>query len=643
MSAFLSSQFLGVSGVLFSIGSFLCIACSMCFFALFNLYEAKQFLFIIVQCQDLQVSFSFTYNVLTFLMCFVVITVAFCTILFAFDYMYADPFFIKFIGTLSIFTFFMLFLILSGNFITFFFGWEGIGICSYLLISFWKTRVRALKSALLAVITNKVSDLFLLIGLLMVFISCNSFSFVLLQLDVQMLGMLGEATRLYTLGNFFFLLAAVGKSAQLGLHIWLPEAMEGPTPVSSLIHAATMVTAGIFLFLKLGIVLHNNLTVLWLILLFGSCTTVLGGSLALFQTDFKKIVAYSTCSQLGYMFLCCGLLGYQYTFYHLVVHAFFKALIFLSSGYLIHNFCGEQDLRTIGGIVTLYPFAFIAILGATLSMMGIPGFSGYFSKEQIIEEFLLYSFTTWNYEVEVLLLFLKTLSLFCISLTFFYSIRYFIFLFSKTLSIKQIVTHNVLKSLTFFVLFSLMFLQIMCYFSGMLLYAKVINTLDVSFISPSHQFFNSTLSQFSARESSISSSLPTRRDQAAIMHSTFAMLALVLVSLTYLLSRVIFFTSTFSTILYSIRNITQQRFFIFTVIEQDCYYVYNLGYAIYTIIDKTFLEFDLYIEIANKSLYQFQGSYLSLEFNRISSFFVLLSSFWLVFILALSIFNISLV
>lgn len=328
------------------------------------------------------VSYIFHYDSLTYSMLVVVTLVSSCAHLYSVEYMDGDPHQVRFMGYLSLFTFFMLVLVTAGNLVQLFIGWEGVGICSYLLINFWYTRVKATKSAMMAVIVNKVGDVCFLIGLGMIYGLFKSFDLsvlnsVALGFDVNV-----------TAALIFFILGAVGKSAQLGLHMWLPEAMEGPTPVSSLIHAATMVTAGIFLMMRLSYLLSlSNTAMIWIVF-FGSLTTLFASTVGLFQNDLKKVIAYSTCSQLGYMFLGCGLNGFHYSFFHLFNHAFFKALLFLTAGYIIHSFLGEQDMRKMGGVVKLLPFPYLMILVSSLSLLGFPFLSGFYSKEKILELFM---------------------------------------------------------------------------------------------------------------------------------------------------------------------------------------------------------------------------------------------------------------
>src|SRR5690606_11381142 len=248
-------------------------------------------------------------------------------------YMSDDPHIIRFFSYISLFVFFMTLLVTSSNLFHLFVGWEGVGICSYLPINFWFTRISANKSALLAVFINKIGDIFVLISFGIIFSVYRTCDFSISSGLILYCSNVSEYIMIF---SYLLILGAVGKSAQIGLHFWLPEAMEGPTPVSSLIHAATMVTAGVFLIVRCSFLMENVPSLLVWISFFGSLTIFFGSTVGLFQYDIKKIIAYSTCSQLGYMFSSCGLSSYYNSMFHLINHAFFKALLFLTAGYIIH-------------------------------------------------------------------------------------------------------------------------------------------------------------------------------------------------------------------------------------------------------------------------------------------------------------------
>lgn len=304
--------------------------------------------------------------------------------------MASDPALVRFQAYLQLFTFGMLLLIFGDNFGVFFLGWEGVGLCSFLLIGFWSHRPEARYAALKAVSVNRVGDAALLaaVGLLASVSGSLEFgvNFAVLPLYESLtLSMGGQPVRLLTLANGLLLVAVAAKSAQLGLHTWLADAMEGPTPVSALIHAATMVTAGIYLVLRCGSLFALTPVVSEIMALLGAYTAFFGAAVACCQWDLKKVVAYSTCSQLGYMLCSCGMGGYGPAFGHLLSHGFFKALLFLAAGVLIHQLGGEQDLRRMGALRPFLPLTVSYFGVGFAALLGLPGTSGYSSKERILD------------------------------------------------------------------------------------------------------------------------------------------------------------------------------------------------------------------------------------------------------------------
>lgn len=307
------------------------------------------------------------FDSLTSSMIIVVTTISMLVHLYSTGYMSHDPHLSRFMCYLSLFTFFMLILVTSDNFFQLFVGWEGVGLCSYLLINFWYTRILANKAALKAMIMNRIADVFFIIAVLLIFLTFKTTDYILVfnllpfivKDNIIFLNISFSKVQLIA---FFLFIGAIGKSAQIGLHTWLPDAMEGPTPVSSLLHAATMVTAGVYMIVRCSIIFEYSEFVLFLLILFGGVTSLFAGLIAIFQYDLKKIIAYSTCSQLGYMFFTCGLSNYNLAFFHLFNHAFFKALLFLSAGSIIHSFLDEQDLRKIGHLREMAPFTLICFL-----------------------------------------------------------------------------------------------------------------------------------------------------------------------------------------------------------------------------------------------------------------------------------------
>jgi proton-translocating NADH-quinone oxidoreductase chain L len=310
--------------------------------------------------------------------------------IYSIGYMSHDPHLPRFMSYLSLFTFFMLLLVTSDNYVQMFIGWEGVGLCSFLLINFWYTRLLANKAALKAMIMNRIADVFFIFGIILIFLTFKTTDFLIVSNLVYLIKdstymIFGCTVYKVSLISFFLFIGGVGKSAQLGLHTWLPDAMEGPTPVSSLLHAATMVTAGVFLLIRSSFFFEFSNSILILVALIGGFTAFFSAIIGVFQFDVKKIIAYSTCSQLGYMFFSCGLSNYQIAIFHLVNHAFFKALLFLSAGAIIHAVFDEQDMRRLGGLVKLLPFTYFAVFVGSLAIMGFPFLTGFYSKDLILE------------------------------------------------------------------------------------------------------------------------------------------------------------------------------------------------------------------------------------------------------------------
>ena len=331
----------------------------------------------------LNIKLAGLFDTLTIVMLLVITVVSLLVQYYSKTYMKYDPHIIRFIAFLFLFTFFMILLVTSNNFIQLFTGWEGVGICSYLLINFWYTRIQANKAAIKAILVNRVGDTALAVGIFLVFVNFQTLDFYILSTltaDIKESSLVNINTI-----AFFFFLGAMGKSAQIGLHTWLPDAMEGPTPVSALLHAATMVTAGVFLLIRCSFLFQEATYILPIITIIGSLTTFLAASIAIVQNDIKKVIAYSTCSQLGYMFMACGLQSFNGAIFHLYNHAFFKALLFLTAGSIIHALDNEQDLRKMGGLINLLPFSYCMMLIGSLALMGFPFLSGYYSKEFILE------------------------------------------------------------------------------------------------------------------------------------------------------------------------------------------------------------------------------------------------------------------
>ena len=322
--------------------------------------------------------FGLQFDSLTSTMLILITSVSALVHIYSTGYMSDDPHIPRFMSYLSLFTFLMIVLVTSDNYVQLFIGWEGVGLCSYLLINFWLTRIKANKAAIKAMIVNRVGDIGLLLAMFLIIKEFGTLEYSTLS------GVSGDGKDLTVICLLLFF-GAVGKSAQLGLHTWLPDAMEGPTPVSALIHAATMVTAGVFLIIRSGPLFESSSLVLTIVTFIGALTAFFAATIGVAQNDLKKVIAYSTCSQLGYMVMACGVSNYSASLFHLLNHGFFKALLFLSAGSVIHAVNGEQDIRKMGALIRSIPLTYAMILIGSLSLMGFPYLSGFYSKDLILE------------------------------------------------------------------------------------------------------------------------------------------------------------------------------------------------------------------------------------------------------------------
>ena len=343
-----------------------------------------------IESGTLNVNWSIYVDPLSALMLVVVTLISAIVHIYSVGYMSHDPHKPRFMSYLSLFTFAMLMLVTADNFIQLFFGWEGVGVCSYLLIGFWFKKNTANSAAIKAFLVNRVGDFGLALGIFLIFYFFGTVNYIdvfeaiktIENKDIVFLGLNFNAIN--TICVLLFI-GAMGKSAQIFLHTWLPDAMEGPTPVSALIHAATMVTAGVFLVVRCSPVYEYSPLALTLITIVGMTTALFAASIALVQNDIKKIIAYSTCSQLGYMFFATGVGAYNVAMFHLFTHAFFKALLFLGSGSVIHAMNNEQDINFMGGIKSKLPYTYTYMIIGTLALTGFPLLSGFYSKDAIIE------------------------------------------------------------------------------------------------------------------------------------------------------------------------------------------------------------------------------------------------------------------
>lgn len=330
---------------------------------------------------NLNVSLSFLVDPLSAIMLLIVTGIGFLIHVYSIGYMKHDAGFAKFFAFLNLFVFFMLLLVLGSNYAVMFIGWEGVGLCSYLLIGFWFKNKEFASAGKKAFIMNRVGDLSFLIAVFLIFNTFGTLEFT--GIFPQAAGMtMGDGTLL--LVTLLLFVAATGKSAQIPLFTWLPDAMAGPTPVSALIHAATMVTAGIYMIARSNILFTLSPVTLQVIAVIGICTALLAAAIAVTQNDIKKVLAYSTVSQLGYMFLGLGVGAFTGAFFHVITHAFFKALLFLGAGSVIHAMSDEQDMRSMGGLKKHLPITYLTMLVATIAIAGIPPLSGFFSKDEIL-------------------------------------------------------------------------------------------------------------------------------------------------------------------------------------------------------------------------------------------------------------------
>lgn len=345
-----------------------------------------------IQLEKLSIPLSLVVDPLSIMMLLIITGVGSLIHLYSIGYMSHDKGFGKFFAFLNLFIFFMLLLVLGANFVVLFIGWEGVGLCSYLLIGFWNKKNSYGDAARKAFIMNRIGDLGFLIGIFLIFQSFGTVNFTEIIAKIQSNSV--DTSMVPTIA-FCLFIGAMGKSAQIPLYTWLPDAMAGPTPVSALIHAATMVTAGIYMVIRANVLFELSPQVLDFIAWIGLATALLGAIIGLLQNDIKKVLAYSTVSQLGYMFIGLGASAYSASFFHVMTHAFFKALLFLGAGSVIHAMSDEQDIRKMGGLRKHLPITFITFLIATIAIAGIPPFAGFFSKDEILANVYHHNMSIW--------------------------------------------------------------------------------------------------------------------------------------------------------------------------------------------------------------------------------------------------------
>jgi len=348
-----------------------------------------------IRSGDFHVDFSFYLDQLSLVMLLVVTGVGFLIHIYSVGYMWDDDGYYRFMSYLNLFMFFMLTLVLAKNYLMMFIGWEGVGLASYLLIGFWFTKDSAAAAGKKAFIVNRIGDFGFLIALFLMIKHFGSLDFPTLFAKIQPLAPEVAGTGLLTAMGILLMVGAAGKSAQIPLYVWLPDAMEGPTPVSALIHAATMVTAGVYMVARSHMIFERAPAAMTVVAIIGTLTALFAATIGIAQTDIKKVLAYSTVSQLGYMFMACGVGAFSAGIFHLITHAFFKGLLFLAAGSVIHGIGGEQDMRKMGGLRHYMPWTFATMGIATLAIAGIPPLAGFWSKDEILWRAFEVSWVYW--------------------------------------------------------------------------------------------------------------------------------------------------------------------------------------------------------------------------------------------------------
>ncbi|HYG04307.1 MAG TPA: NADH-quinone oxidoreductase subunit L, partial [Chryseosolibacter sp.] len=380
---------------------------------------------------NFSVSFSFLVDPLSSIMMLIITGVGFLIHVYSTGYMHDDAGHNRFFAYLNLFIFFMLLLVMGSNYLLMFVGWEGVGLCSYLLIGFWFKNTEYNNAAKKAFIMNRIGDLGLILGVIMIFMNFGSIAYADVFPKAEAFGVGSPAITWITILLF---IGAIGKSAQIPLYTWLPDAMAGPTPVSALIHAATMVTAGIYMIARNNVLYSLAPFTLEIVTIIGLATALFAATIAVAQNDIKKVLAYSTVSQLGLMFVALGLGAYSTGVFHMMTHAFFKALLFLGAGSVIHAMSGEQDIRFMGGLRKCLPVTFLTFLIGTLAISGIPPFAGFFSKDEILANAFAQNPIVWGVALVASLM------------TAFYMFRLFFLTFSGTVRATEEVKHHIHES-----------------------------------------------------------------------------------------------------------------------------------------------------------------------------------------------------
>lgn len=527
----------------------------------------------------LTVDIGFYFDTITSVMLVVICIISTIVHIYSLEYMSEDPGYIRYMSYLSLFTFFMIVLVTADNLVQLFMGWEGVGLSSYLLISFWYTRTLANKAAIKAMLTNRIGDICLLISISIIFSVFASTKynviFSLLEYYTNLnIYIFGSYINTLSVAALFLFFGAMGKSAQLGLHIWLPDAMEGPTPVSALIHAATMVTAGVFLVIRCSFLFEHLPNILFFVGIIGGLTCFFSAVVGAFQFDVKKIVAYSTCSQLGYMFFSCALSNYNVALFHLFNHAFFKALLFLSMGSIIHAVGDEQDFRKMGGLAKILPFTYTMVMVGSLSLLAMPFLTGYYSKDFLLE------FAIGRYNLDSL--FIYILGVFAAFFTAFYSTRLLYWVFLAPANFYKSLLSNIHEP-GLFMYSSMFFLSICSIFVGYFFSESFIG-LGSSFWGNSIFIVAVNYSQFDAEFSLlISKYLPLLASITGII--------MFYISINYYsFVSTVFFNSVMAPRIYKFVN--KAMAFDYLLVDNLFSYLMNFSYMIiYKYIEKGLFEF----------------------------------------------------
>lgn len=512
-------------------------------------------LFPFVNSGLLNANWSLQLDSLSLSLMFPVVLISFCVHLYSVNYIGTDPHSQRFIAYLSLFTASILLLVSSSSLLQLFVGWELIGLSSYLLIGFWFTRLPASQSALQAFIINRIGDVALSIAIYFSFLLCNTINFnSLIAVSAQ--------TTCYTLIVVTLLIAAIAKSAQFGLQTWLPQAMEGPTPVSALIHAATLVTAGAFLLLRLSPILDQSDSILIFTGIIGSLTAVFAGTVGFLQNDLKRIIAFSTCSQIGYLFIAIGAGEFNIALFHIMNHAIFKALLFLGAGVVIHSIGDNQDIRRIGGLLYFLPIAYICLLVGSLSLIALPFLTGFYSKELIIE----LNFVQFT----VLPLVLYSLASFAAALTGYYSIRLIFMTFYSKAHARPSVYYSI-HSPDFIINITLIILLILSVTMGYLL-KDIFTGVGAPFLS---------------------NSLPTNSHLTEVeffISPTLKLIPLILTILAGTIGLIFPYFITSNNFTYSFYRFISAKWGLDHLINYFAYYILNIALNISKVIDRGLIE-----------------------------------------------------